>query len=58
MFSKQKKVKDIENDANCPSQFRPLVLFALLFPLLVHLNTPFHHHLPNEYLVCCWQVMR
>ncbi len=40
MFSKQNKVNDIENDANRPSQFRPIVLSAVVFPPLVHLNTP------------------
>ena len=56
MFSKQNKVNDIENDANRPSQFGPIVVSAVVFPPRVHLNTPLHHHLPNEYLVCCWHL--
>lgn len=56
MFSQQNKVNDIENDANRRSQFRPIVLSAVVSPPLVHPNTPLHHHLPNEYLVCCWHL--
>lgn len=44
MFSKQNKVNDIEDDANRPSQFRSIVLSAVVFSPLVHLNTTLHHH--------------
>lgn len=39
-----------------PLNLVPIVLSAVVFPPLVHLNTPLHHHLPNEYLVCCWHL--